>query len=281
MHGVIVCEVSLNGARYIARLDMPARLHLPLEFERPDGPAARQPNHFGAPRARAWPLRAGDFTGDTRAGGSCNAYTFELTPHCNGTHTETAEHLTGERVGIDALLEDTLQPATLISVAPQPPDATREHAAHPFSPQDRLVTGATLQAGLESVPPTAALIVRTLPNDPGKRERTYQGESPAPYFTLEAADFLADRGVRHLLIDLPSLDRAHDEGHLGAHRRFWRLPAGADATPPPPRRHCTITEMVFVEDDLADGLYLLNLQIAPFRSDSAPARVIVFPLEQK
>ena len=278
MHGVVLCEVSLDGTRYLARLDQAQRLHLPLIFDGPAGEGV-QPNHFGAPRARAWPLQIDGFTGDTHQGGSCNAFTCELTPHCNGTHTETSEHLTGERRGIDALLKDVLQPAALISVAPVGPSDTSERARHPFLAEDRLITAAALADALDA-PPTPAVIVRTLPNGDGKRARRYEGTSPAPYFTLEAAQYLVDRGVCHLLVDTPSLDRAHDEGYLGAHRVFWGLSADDDTpTGATDRVHCTVTEMVYVDDATRDGLYLLNLQVAPFQADAAPARVIVFPLE--
>jgi len=37
----------------------------------------------------------------------------------------------------------------------------------------------------------------------------------------------------------------------------------------------TITEMVFVDDSIADGLYLLNLQVASLRNDAAPSRPVI------
>ncbi len=300
MHGVVVCEVCLNGIRYLARLDRPQHLHIPLEFDALDGPppagpapppgagddgGARQPNHFGAPRACAWPLRGGAFTGDTRRGGSCNASVVQLTPHCNGTHTESVGHLSRERLSLDTLLADALQPAGLVSVTPAPAPQTAESAAHPLAPEDRLVTAAALASRLDRLPPTTALIVRTWPNDPDKRWRRYEGSSPAPFFSLEAARLLVERGIRHVLVDVPSLDRAHDGGHLGAHRAFWGLPpagavevgAAGDATAA--RSDCTITEMIYADDTVADGLYLLNLQVAPFALEASPARVVVFPLE--
>lgn len=289
MHGVVLCEVSLAGTRYLARLDQPRRLHIPLCFDmaadaargddprHADAPCA-QPNHFGAPRARATVLASGSFHGDTRRGGSCNAVTLHLTPHCNGTHTEGVGHLTRAREDIDALLSDTLVPAAIISIRPVPAAGTRERARHALEADDQTVTAAALDEALAGVPPVPGLIVRTWPNDPDKRARRYEGPSPAPFFTLEAARFARERGVRHLLVDLPSLDRAHDEGHLGAHRAFWGMAEGDDA-PAPDRRDCTITEMIYVDDGTADGLYLLNLQIAPLRSDASPSRVIVYPLE--
>jgi len=88
-----------------------------------------------------------------------------------------------------------------------------------------------------------------------------------------------DWEVRHLLIDLPSLDRSHDQGKLSAHRRFWGLPAAGCVASDPGRPDASITEMIFVPDDLPDGLYALSLQIAPFVADAAPSRPLLFPLE--
>jgi kynurenine formamidase len=53
--------------------------------------------------------------------------------------------------------------------------------------------------------PTAALI-RTLPNDGSKRVKGYNGTNP-PYFTAEAAVWLAGTGMKHVCVDLPSVDR--------------------------------------------------------------------------
>ncbi|MEM9383789.1 MAG: cyclase family protein [Pseudomonadota bacterium] len=280
MHGVVICEICLEGNRYLARLDQPARLHIPLHFDQTDDEhePALQPNHFEAPRARAKALKGDGFTADTRLGGSCNALTLELTPHCNGTHTESVGHLTHARCSVDELLLETLIPAAVISITPCPPAESEERARHALVNDDRLITAEALAKALAGVPTLPGLIVRTWPNDPDKRHRTYEGASPAPFFTLEAAAFARDRGVRHLLVDVPSLDRAHDEGHLGAHRAFWGMREG-EHIPAPGREHCTITEMIYANDSVADGLYLLNLQIAPFNCDASPSRVFVYPLE--
>jgi hypothetical protein len=39
--------------------------------------------------------------------------------------------------------------------------------------------------------------------------------------------WLAQRDVASLVVDLPSLDRADDGGHLAAHREFWGMPPGS------------------------------------------------------
>lgn len=99
------------------------------------------------------------------------------------------------------------------------------------------------------------------------------------YFTTAAVSALVDVGIEHLLVDLPSVDRYHDEGRLAAHRMFWGLPAGSRRASEAARANATITEMIFVPDSVADGDYLLNLQVPPFAADAAPSRPLLFPLE--
>ena len=64
-----------------------------------------------------------------------------------------------------------------------------------------------------------------------------------------------ERGIRHLLIDQPSVDKEFDDGMLLSHRAFWNYPSTLD-------QESTITEFIGVPDNLKDGLYLLNLSIS-------------------
>ena len=77
--------------------------------------------------------------------------------------------------------------------------------------------------------------------------------------------------MRHLLLDLPSVDPEHDGGALAAHKAFWGLPDR-------PRHGATITELIAVPDTAEDGLYLLNLQTAALENDASPSRPILIKL---
>ena len=94
-----------------------------------------------------------------------------------------------------------------------------------------------------------------------------------PFFTIEAMQYIRDIGVKHLLVDLPSVDRLFDDGHLSCHNIFWNTKEKKynSAT-----KNYTITEMIYVDNKIEDGLYLLNLQIPSFVSDAAPSRPIIF-----
>jgi len=243
----------------------------------PDG---SQPNHFGAAPATSEPLNAGSFTGDTRLGGSCNCETLTLTPHCNGTHTECVGHVTNQRFGVDRIASGFVGAAALISVAPILAGASDEYAGPHSSAEDRLISAAALDAALKDIwnPDCASLVVRTLPNTPAKQSAIYQPDQPCPYLTADAATLLVELGVRHLLVDLPSIDRLLDGGHLAAHRIFWGLPPGSRELTLATRSDATITEMVFVPDTISDGFYLLNLQVPCLASDAAPSRPVLHPL---
>jgi hypothetical protein len=84
--------------------------------------------------------------------------------------------------------------------------------------------------------------------------------------------FLRKLGVKHLLIDLPSVDREKDEGELKAHKAFWDV----DGTI---RMDATITEMIYVPHRIEDGRYLLNLQIAPLENDATPSKPVLYKIE--
>ena len=122
-----------------------------------------------------------------------------------------------------------------------------------------------------------ALIIRTLPNEINKLSKKYSHTNPA-YLSEEAAIYIREIGVKHLLIDLPSVDKEHDEGKLLAHKSFWNV-TNVDVLNSDARIDCTITEMIFVNDKIADGNYLLNLQIVNFVNDASPSKPVLYELK--
>jgi arylformamidase len=267
----------LDDCRYRIDPGSAIDISIPLDFQ------GAQPSHFGAPPARSRPLAAGGFVGDTRRGGSCNCEILELTPHCNGTHTECIGHVTGERLFVSERAREPLVGALLLSVTPGPAETAGETADPAPRAGDRLVTAAALAQAAGRVPGSgagaavSALVIRTLPNDPGKRARNYGDGAVPPYLSLEAMRWIVALGVRHLLVDLPSVDRSHDQGRLAGHRVFWGLPPGGTDAAAAARPETTITELVFVADEVPDGRYALSLQLPPFLTDAAPSRPLLYP----
>jgi kynurenine formamidase len=266
--------VEIGEKRWIADVAYAVDLSIPMQFD------GAQPSFFAAARATANTLEAGSFIGDVRRGGSCNCSSYSLTPHCNGTHTECVGHVTADRVAIRDISIEHVSPALLITVMPERAEATREASDPAPQSDDRLITQKALQSsvGTRLEAGYRALVIRTSPNDSGKRQRNYDTGPVAPYFSAQAMHWIVEQNIRHLVVDLPSLDRCADEGRLTAHRIFWGLPRGATDSAAATRRYGTVTEFAYIDDSIPDGKYLLNLQVAPFMSDAAPSRPILYPL---
>lgn len=251
-------HATIGPLTYCVDLSRAIDLSIPIQFD------DAQLQAFGAPKSNAHALHTDSFVGDVHQGGSCNCATLHFTPHCNGTHTESVAHLTREPHAVTRLARG-LYLAQLISV----------------QPIDNLITAAALKVQFTDTRHISALIVRTLPNTPDKRTRDYDHGAMPAYFEPAALAWLNHIGIDHLLVDLPSVDRMADGGLLLAHRAFWGLPPGSQLLQQATRPHATITELIYVPDEVGDGRYLLNLNVAPFASDAAPSRPLLYPLQQQ
>jgi kynurenine formamidase len=270
-----IMRFELAGRRLSADFGKPLSIAIPLDF------SGAQPSFFGVPPAASRPWQEAGFTGDTRAGGSCNCEILSLAPHCNGTHTECLGHLTDERIAVSECVAGGMLPALLVSVAPVPAGAAGEDSDPAPAAEDRLVTAAALAAAVARHPgPRAqALVVRTLPNPDSRKRQRYEGEAPAPFLSRQAAEWLVAQGVEHLVLDLPSADRAGDQGRLTAHRVFFGLPAGSRRAAEARRRQASITELAWIAPEIGDGWYLLDLQLPAFLSDAAPSRPLLYAVQ--
>jgi len=233
----------------------------PLDISLPLAPGPEQVNCFWAEPVQFDTIRVGSFVGSVALGGSTNYQRVHVTPHGNGTHTECYGHISPDpAVTLNQCLRRFLFVARLVSVAPRPqPNG------------DLVVMLADVQAALgpgETLP--EAFILRTLPNEKAKRQRQYSGTNPT-YIEPALAQFLVDNNVQHLLLDLPSVDREEDGGQLLAHHAFWRYPEQ-------PRCGATITELIFVPDEVTDGLYLLNIQVTSLELDASPSKPVLYRL---
>jgi len=267
-------NITVGGQDYRIDLSQPIDISVPLDF---DGP---QPNAYGIPAASMVPFRAGDFVGSISRGGTVNCFTLTLTPHGNGTHTETASHITSAFLPIGRTLKESFLAASVVTV-----DITElESSGETYSEGikgDAVVTRAGLEEGWAAIgrDPTwlEALVIRTLPNHEGKLRASYSNQNPA-YLTAQAMQWVRERGVRHLLVDLPSVDREEDSGKLVNHRVFWGFEPEAEELGDPDADAAgrTITELIMVGNHIADGLYVLNLQVPDLITDAAPSRPRLF-----
>jgi kynurenine formamidase len=256
-------KIQIGDKEFSVNADSAIDISIPLRFNGP------QPNAYGVERAVSKPVEAGGLVGDTRQGGSVNFEQYTFIPHCNGTHTECVGHITNERISVRDCLKDVFIPAALVSVEPERSADSDELVitSKSLSEPGSIATGFF----------DAALIVRTLPNDSTKLTREYDEENIPPYFTTDAMQFIVERGFKHLLVDLPSIDRIYDDGKLVNHRLFWNVEPGSFEVSSDTRRNNTITELIYAPNEIPDGEYLLNLQIAPFDTDCSPSRPVILP----
>lgn len=247
-------SIKLNGSIVTVDLSRNYDLSIPLQA------SSENPLVWGASQPIIKPVQKGDWVGKVTEGSSVNFNTIQFSPHGHGTHTECVGHITPEFHSINQLLKDFVFCAEVISVVPEN-----------FG-KDYRISKKQLISALKDARPTA-LVIRTLPNTKVKKERNYTGTNWA-YLEESAAAYLAEIEVKHLLIDLPSIDKEDDGGKLLAHKAFWSYPENT-------RFDCTITELIYVPNEVEDGPYLLNLLIAPFENDASPSKPILYPFLKK
>lgn len=228
----------------------------PIDISIPMNSGEKNPNAFGIQHPVFEPFRAGGFVGSVALGGSVNCENLLINAHGNGTHTECVGHISEERISINQCLKNFMFLAQVIS------------APLSFIGEDKVVRTADVLPLLH--PMAEALVIRSTPNKADKLNQLYSGNNPG-YVEASLCEGLCARGLKHLLIDLPSVDREEDGGALAAHHAFWNYPAK-------PRTDATITEMVYVPDAVADGLYLLNLQIASLETDASPSKPVLYTM---
>ncbi len=219
------------------------------------------------------PVVFGDWIGKVSEGSSStNFNNIFFNPHGHGTHTECLGHITRDFYSINQCLKQFFFTAELISVQPE------------IQEEDLVITKDLIEKALSASPETSgalgvtseAIVIRTLPNEKSKLSKKYSNTNP-PYLSEEAAIFIREIGIQHLLIDLPSVDKEHDGGKLLAHKAFWNVTNVNDLNEDA-RMHCTITEMIFVKDEIQDGSYILNIQIASFENDASPSKPILYQI---
>lgn len=252
----MIIQVEFSGNNYTSDLSQPLDISLPIKN------GDNNPNCFWADPVEISTIIAGDFVGSVEQGGTANYQRLSMTPHGNGTHTECYGHISANpNATMDQCLSKYHFVAALISV----PSTTLENG-------DEIVTYENFICQLDGQK-VDAIIIRTLPNDSSKKLRKYSGSNP-PYLDPKITKYYADNSIGHLLVDLPSVDRELDEGQLVAHKNFWQVEGEI-------RKFATITELIYVEENIPDGLYLLNIQIPNIVMDAVPSKPLIYPMKER
>ena len=186
-------------------------------------------------------------------GAIINFNNIHFNPHAHITHTESVGHITEEIHSVNQNLKHYF----FVTVAPE------------SRAEDFVISEKQLKTALRNKK-RDAIVIRTLPNLKDKKTMQYSNTNP-PYLLEEAAVYLREKGIKHLLIDLPSVDKEKDDGKLLAHNAFWNTTGKV-------RLDATITEFIYVPNSVEDGEYLLNLMIAPFENDATPSKPILYKI---
>jgi kynurenine formamidase len=246
----MIANIEWNNVKYEFNLNRPIDISIPLKHGK------NNPNAFFINPPKFTPFRVGNFVGSISEGGSVNCYDLLINPHGNGTHTECVGHILNGYT-INQCLTTFFFKACLISVEPTL-----------LANGDKIITLAAMQHLVAKG--TEALVIRTLPNHKSKLTQQYSGNNPC-YFEAEACAWMAANNIMHLITDLPSVDREEDGGFMLSHKAFWQVPQQ-------PRVGSTITEMAYIANEVHDGLYVINLQIAPLETDASMAKPVLFEL---
>ena len=222
---------------------------------------ARNPRAWYVDSPRFEPVRTDHYVGSVKEGGTVNFRDVYFNPHGHGTHTECLGHITEEVHSINDVLKNYFFEATLVSILPKRVEQANGDI-------DFVITADQIKKIKFD---GEALVIRTMPNTRAKTTMNYSESNP-PYLDMECVKILLENGVEHLLIDLPSVDRENDGGALAFHHAFWEVPEA-------PNFKRTITELVYVDNGMKDGKYILSFQVAPFNNDAAPSRPVLYSIK--
>jgi arylformamidase len=247
----VIASIQYNSEIYQIDLSLPLDISIPMRASKSNVNAW----YLDAPKIE--PVKIGDWVGSVEAGADVNINNIYFNPHAHGTHTECVGHITKKVHSINENLKQFFFLAEVVTIPPQKVKS------------DFVISKKQLQFALGNKK-RDAIIIRTMPNTKEKLSKQYSNTNP-PYLLEDAAIFLKETGVKHLLIDVPSVDKEKDGGKLLAHNAFWNTKGKL-------RLDATITEFIFVPNSIEDGTYFLNLQIAPFENDATPSKPVVYKI---
>ncbi len=246
-------KITLTHARKTYTTDLTKGIDLSSVLGKP----GEELKAWGADDVDISPVERDGWIGSVKQGSPVNFFNIKFNPHGNGSHTETVGHISPEKGSVNTYLKQHHLIAYVVHLSPKGRNGDEVIML------DELKQKQINWEGLD------ALIVRT--GDYGSGHDF--SNTNAPYFEPALLAHARDFGIKHFLVDLPSVDREEDEGKLLAHHAFWNYPQN-------PRVDATISELLRIPANVNEGLYLLNLQTAAFENDAAPCRPVIFRLQE-
>jgi kynurenine formamidase len=249
----MLTTIQYNSRKLKIDLSKPLDISIPLKASKSNV------NAWYLDEPKIEPFESDGWIASVKEGASVNFNNISFNPHAHGTHTECVGHITEKFYSINKNLKQFFFLAEVITVAPEKLG------------DDFVISKKQAQFALGNKK-RDAIVIRTIPNTKEKLSMQYSHTNPT-YLLEETAIYFREKGIKHLLIDLPSVDKEKDEGELLAHNAFWNTKGKL-------RLDATITEFIFVPNTVDDGCYFLNLQIAPFENDASPSKPILYKIEE-
>jgi len=246
----MIATIQYKSQKLTVDLSDPLDISMPLKASESNVNAW----YIGPPEIT--PISTDDATVSVAEGASVNFNQISFSPHAHGTHTESVGHITEKVYSLNKHLKRFFFLAEVITVVPEK------------NGEDAIISKKQLQFALGNKK-REAIVIRTLPNTRKDKQSKQYSNTNWPYFTKEAAIYLREKGIKHWLVDLPSVDKERDNGELLCHNAFWNTSGQI-------RMKATITEFIYVSNKISDGKYILNLQIAPFENDASPSKPILY-----
>lgn len=247
----MIASIQYNSKKYQINFSQPLDISIPIRASK------KNVNAWYVDPPVIEPIKDGEWIATVKDGACINFNNIFFNPHAHGTHTECVGHITEKVHSINKNLKKFFFLAEVITVAPEQLNG------------DFVISKKQIQFALGNKK-RDAVVIRTLPNMKDKLSKQYSNTNPT-YLLEEAAIYLREKGVNHLLIDLPSVDKEKDNCELLAHNAFWNTKGKL-------RLSATITEFIFVPNTVEDGTYFLNLQIAPFENDATPSKPVLYKI---
>lgn len=247
----MIATIQYNSKKLKIDLSNPLDISIPLRASKSNV------NAWYVNEPKIEPETDGDWIASVKEGASINFNNIYFNPHAHGTHTECVGHITEKVHSINENLKQFFFLAEVITVAPERFNG------------DYVISEKQIKFALGNKK-RDALILRTIPNTQEKLSYQYSNTN-WPYLEEDAVKYIVSKGIKHLLIDLPSIDKEKDDGELLGHNAFWNTKGKL-------RLDATITELIYVANSIKDGAYFLNLQIAPFENDATPSKPILYKI---
>lgn len=194
------------------------------------------------------------FSGDLGKGGSVNCEKITFYPHASGTHTECALHV----YPVSFTMLDINLPIFQLGLL---------KSFEPMAYNNEFCISKEQVLEIENKEQVEVIILRTMPNDVLKLKKNYSDTNP-PFISPEAILVLKEKGFKHIVTDLPSIDKESDGGKLLSHKTWFK---------DDDFNHNTITELVFIDNKIMDGLYVVNIQMPKIETDAVPSNIILYP----